>query len=86
MDWYSTEATMLMQQVSVERKAMNSWMFMRSMKRKELRVTTGEADALFGRAVQVLQEMMESEHAEHRLQAAEIVLRHAKKRRFRLSS
>ncbi|WP_175560802.1 hypothetical protein [Paenibacillus sp. NAIST15-1] len=33
-----------------------------------------------------MQEMMESEHAEHRLQAAEIVLRHAKKRRFRLSS
>lgn len=67
-----------MQQASVERKAMNSWMYMRPMKRKELRVTQGEADALFSRAVQILQEMMESEHAEHRLQAAEIVLRHAK--------
>ncbi|MEQ7054429.1 hypothetical protein ABN764_27745 [Paenibacillaceae sp. P-4] len=61
-----------MQQASVERKAMNSWMFMRPLKRKELQVTEGEADVLFGRAVQILQELMESEHAEHRLQAAEI--------------
>ena len=53
---------------------------------KKIRVTKGEADALFGRGVQVLQEMMESEHAGHRLQAAEIVLGHAKKRRFWLSS
>lgn len=86
MDWYSTEASMLMQQVKIEREANQNWMFMRPMKRNELRVTKGEADALFGRAVQVLQEMMESEHAEHRLQAAEIVLRHTKKRKFRLSS
>ncbi|TQR45115.1 hypothetical protein [Paenibacillus popilliae] len=62
---------------------MNSWLFMRPMKRKELRVTQGEADALFGRAVQILQEIMESEH---RLQAAETVLRLAKRRRFRLFS
>ncbi|WP_268627286.1 hypothetical protein [Paenibacillus alvei] len=74
------ECECLMQQASVERKAMNSWMFMRPLKRKELQVTEGEADVLFGRAVQVLQEMMESEHAEHRLQAVDILLRHAKRR------
>ncbi|MGZ9586780.1 hypothetical protein [Paenibacillus marinisediminis] len=88
MDWYALETLAMMDQKVISREAKEHWKYasLRSLKRVD--TSKNEIEGLQGKAVHVLQEMLDSDNAELRLKAADIVMRHSLKTKgkMRLSS
>ncbi|WP_028544845.1 hypothetical protein [Paenibacillus taiwanensis] len=90
LNWYTAETLQQMNQTQIENTARTYWMYARVKTRKQSETAYWQDNEnyLYGKAVHVLEEMMESENAELRLKAAEIVMSHGMKRsgRVRISS
>lgn len=85
MDWYTREVYMQQQQMGVEKQARHYWKYSNLFRLKKVHERKLETDRLYGKAVHVLQEMLESDNAQHRLQAADIVMRHSIKHRGKMT-
>lgn len=68
----------------MEEQAKHHWKFTERFGSKKVQKDNAEADGLYGKSVHVLQEMLESDNAQHRLQAADIVMRHSIKQRGKI--
>lgn len=79
MDWYTMESMVKMNQREVEHKSLEFWKFKGFRPSKHVNRSEVEMEGLYGRAFHVLQEMLNSDNAELRLQAAEIVMKHSLK-------
>jgi hypothetical protein len=80
MNWYENVTFAMMEQARVEKDSREYWKFMTTLKPKRIGSQSEINDGLYGKAVHVLQEMLDSDNAELRLQAAEIVIKHSKNR------
>ncbi|MCG7410264.1 hypothetical protein MH117_22890 [Paenibacillus sp. ACRRX] len=82
LNWYTAETLQKMNQTQIENSARRYWMYARikPIKQPEMAYYQDNDSYLYGKAVHVLEEMMESENAELRLRAAEIVMSHGLKR------
>ena len=79
MSWYTNQAIVMMDQHQIEQEAKEGWKYA-SFRPKEQERNNGEDDErLYGKAIHVLQEMLDSDNAELRLRAAEIVMRNSLK-------
>ncbi|TCZ76528.1 hypothetical protein E0485_13065 [Paenibacillus albiflavus] len=76
MNWYTMESIAVHDQAEVTRHAKEQWKFMPIFKTKRSQVSGKDSTKL---AVQALQEMLESDNAELRLRAADIILKHSSK-------
>lgn len=85
MDWYTREAYIKHQQLEIEYQASQYWKYSDLFRLKKVHERKLETDCLYGKAVHVLQEMLESDNAQHRLQAADIVMKHSIKRKAKMT-
>lgn len=85
MSWYAVETYVMLKQAEIERNANEYWKFDSLSKSKRVKPLKEESEVLYGKAVHVLQEMLDSDNAALRLQAAEIVMKHSIKRRSKMT-
>jgi len=88
MDWYTSESIGANKQAEIAQVAKQQWKFMSILKPKRIHEDEQDSARLYGKAIQVLQETLDSDNAELRLHAAEIVIKHRIKLKstIRLSS
>lgn len=86
MNWHAVDLVQ-MKMDEMERMSRESWKYQFMRKRSE-HSKKNETDPLYVMATHVLKEMMESDNAQNRLQAAEIVMRYStrSKRGIRFSN
>jgi len=77
MNWYTIESNAINNQAEITRHAKEQWKFMPIFKAKRSEAKEKESTKLYGVAVQALQEMLDSDNAELRLRAAEIIIKHS---------
>lgn len=80
MNWYESITIAMLEKERVEKDSREYWKFMSTLKPKRTKEQLVISDGLYGKAVHVLQEMLDSDNAELRLQAAEIIIKHSKQR------
>ncbi|TCZ77777.1 hypothetical protein E0485_09885 [Paenibacillus albiflavus] len=76
MDWYTSESIAANQQAEIAQHAKQQWKVMSIFKPKRIHEDEQDSAWLYGKAIQVLQETLDSDNAELRLHAAEIVIKH----------